>query len=461
MGRHSTSIRQKPLDANQVLYLTSRNGDDLIYRRIAAAGWVLATARGLPEADQQLRAKHYPVGLAVFDEIEPTDWTQFERFFAGTSATQWVAITSADGLRHERLRSLIYESFRAYHISPPRLETLLSSLEQAYAMALLGPPERLAPDAIQEVYGMVGRSAAMQTVFRTIEKCAAVDAPVLISGESGTGKERIAMALHRRSVRASGPFVPVNCGALPAHLVQSELFGHEKGAFTGAHQRKTGRIEAASGGTIFLDEIGDLPLDQQVNLLRFLQEKTIERVGATQSILVDARVIAATHIDLEIAVTEGKFREDLYFRLNVLQLRAPSLAERADDIELLARAFFNQFAHEKSGQVRGFSEGALRAMVQYHWPGNVRELMNRIRRALVMCDGRLITREDLGLERRRNPRAFLTLEAARAQAEQSAIKAGLRHAKGNVSEAARLLGISRGTLYRLMNEYHMVTESQQ
>ena len=459
MGLYSTSVKQKPADARQLLYMMARNGDDLIPRKIAAAGWLLATARSLPQAEELRRAKHYPVGLALLDPIEPTEWSGFERFFAGSSATQWVAITTADALQQERLSRLIYEHFRAYHILPPKLATLLDSLEQAYGMALLeqaGPP---APDPPRETYGMVGRSPSMQAVFRTIEKCAAVEAPVLISGESGTGKERIAMALHARSARASGPFVAVNCGALPAHLVQSELFGHEKGAFTGAQQRKVGRIEAASGGTIFLDEIGDLPLDQQVNLLRFLQEKTIERIGTTQSILVDVRVIAATHVDLERAVEDGKFREDLYFRLNVLQVHAPTLSERADDIELLARAFFHQFAHEKNERLKGFSEDALQAMRQYRWPGNVRELMNRIRRAMVMCDSRLITRQDLGLERRRNARILLTLEEARAQADQSAIKTSLRYAKGNVSEAARLLGVSRGTLYRLMTEHQVTTDS--
>lgn len=455
MGLYSTSIRQKPLDAKQLLYVTSRNSDDLISRRIAAAGWPLTTARGFSEAREQLRAQHYPVALAVLDAIEPVDWPSFERLFCASTQTQWVAIASAEALCHNRLRRFIYENFHAYHIAPPKLELLLGSLQQAYGMALLGQAERPPSEAAQQTYGMIGRSAAMQTVFRTIDKCAAVEAPVLIAGASGTGKERIAMALHAHSARASGPFVAVNCGALPAHLVQSELFGHEKGAFTGAHQRKIGRIEAANGGTIFLDEIGDLPLDQQVNLLRFLQEKTIERVGTTQSILVDVRVIAATHVDLEHAVAEGRFREDLYFRLNVLHVRAPALAERVEDIELLAHFFFDQFAHEKSERVKGFSEDALRAMSQYPWPGNVRELMNRIRRAMVMGEGRFITREDLGLERRRNPRTLLSLEAARARAEQEAIKTSLRYASNNVSEAARLLSVSRGTLYRLMKEYQM------
>jgi DNA-binding NtrC family response regulator len=245
----------------------------------------------------------------------------------------------------------------------------------------------------------------------------------------------------------------VNCGALPANLIQSELFGHEKGAFTGAHQRKIGRIEAAAGGTIFLDEIGDLSLDLQVNLLRFLQAKTIERVGGTQSLQVDVRVIAATHVDLERAVAEGRFREDLYYRLNVLHLRVPALRERENDIELLARFFFEKFAKEKNPQVRGFSQQALQVMNTYAWPGNVRELINRIRRAMVMCENRLMTPGDLGLERRSARRTIRTLVGARAAAEKEAIQYALRHTGNNVSRAARELRISRVTLYRLIEKY--------
>jgi len=251
------------------------------------------------------------------------------------------------------------------------------------------------------------------------------------------------------------PFIAVNCGALPTNLIQSELFGHEKGAFTGAHQRKIGRIESAAGGTLFLDEIGDLALDLQVNLLRFLQEKTIERVGGTEKIHVDVRVIAATHVDLERAVKEGRFREDLYYRLNVLHLNVPSLREREQDIELLARFFFDKFAKEKNRNVKGFRRDTLQAMNDYEWPGNVRELINRIRRAMVMCDNRLITTADLGLERRLSQRRLTTLDEARTRAEKEAIQYSLRFNRNNVSQAARQLGVSRVTLYRLMEKYQI------
>ena len=246
----------------------------------------------------------------------------------------------------------------------------------------------------------------------------------------------------------------VNCGALPPTLIESELFGHEKGAFTGASQRKTGFIEAADGGTIFLDEIGDLPMELQINLLRFLQEQTIERVGSHVSIKVNARVIAATHVDIESAVEQGRFREDLFYRLHVLNLRMPPLRERGDDIEILARFFFERFGREKRANVRGFSQKAMQAMREYDWPGNVREVINRVRRAMVMSEKRLITPQDLGLTAGQHSRGrVITLEQAREEAERHAIIACLTRARNNISCAARYLGVSRVTLYRLLNKH--------
>jgi DNA-binding NtrC family response regulator len=238
--------------------------------------------------------------------------------------------------------------------------------------------------------------------------------------------------------------------------VQSELFGHEKGAFTGAYRRKIGRIEAAAGGTIFLDEIGDLSLDLQVNLLRFLEEKTIQRVGSTEHIVVDARVIAATHVDLDEAVSLARFREDLYYRINVLRLDIPPLRDRDEDVELLAQEYFEKFSQDGVFIARGFSHKALQAMKRYHWPGNVRELINRVRRAVVMSDRRLLTPADLGLEKRVEIRYPAKLEVARSQTEQQLIRHALHLSNNNVSEAARQLGVSRVTLYRLMNKLHMV-----
>ncbi len=303
---------------------------------------------------------------------------------------------------------------------------------------------------------MLGTSPAMRRVRAELRKItAAHKVPVLISGESGTGKELAALAIHRNSNRSNAPFVAVNCGALPANLIQSELFGHEKGAFTGAVQRGIGRIEAAHGGTIFLDEIGDLPLELQVNLLRFLQEKTIERVGATQSIAIDTHVITATHLDLAREVEQGRFREDLFYRLNVLAVTLPPLRKRQQDIELLANHYLHNFAEEREGQVQGFSDCAIAFMQHYTWPGNVRELVNRVHRAVIMHEQPWISATELGFKASPSPlvNAHMSLEQARQEADKQAIALSLKCTSNNVSAAARQLGITRTTMYRLMEKY--------
>ncbi|MEN8207477.1 MAG: sigma-54 dependent transcriptional regulator, partial [Pseudomonadota bacterium] len=304
--------------------------------------------------------------------------------------------------------------------------------------------------------GLVGSSTSILKLRRMIKKISRVDTPVLITGESGTGKELAANLIHKFSRRAAGPFVAVNCAALPASLVQAELFGHEKGSFTGAHKQRIGRIEAANNGTIFLDEIGDLPPDMQITLLRFLEEHTIERVGGHGSIPVDVRVIAATNVDLQGAIEENTFREDLYYRLKVLCLHMPSLNERGQDVEMLANYFIDKFCDSHSRQIKRLSYTAIQTMYSYHWPGNVRELMNAIRSALVMSDGPLILPADLGLERRAMCRSIRTLEESRGMAEKAAILNAFEHAGSNITMAAEYLSISRGTLYRLM-EKHAIT----
>lgn len=308
---------------------------------------------------------------------------------------------------------------------------------------------------------LLGQSPAMCAALGCIHKYAAVDLPVLITGETGTGKEVAARALHRLSRRAERPFIAVNCGALPASLIQAELFGHERGAFTGATARRLGLFESADGGTVFLDEIGDLPAEVQTNLLRVLQEGTLERIGNHQSVKVDVRILAATHVDLEQAIEAGRFRSDLYYRLNVLRLRLPRLAERGDDILPLAQHFLDGFRKRNACRARSFTADAGDAMRAFAWPGNVRELINRVQRAAVVAEHESLSPEDLDL-----PRAVATatgdegdrLGAARLQAERDAILSCLRESGFNISECARRLRLSRVTIYRLCKKHDLVLD---
>ncbi len=297
----------------------------------------------------------------------------------------------------------------------------------------------------------------MQSLFRAIRKVAQNSAPAFIAGESGTGKELTAQAIHEASARASGPFIAINCGAIPPHLIQSELFGYEKGAFTGAHQRHIGWVEHANGGTLFLDEIGDLPLESQVSLLRFLQQGTITRLGGHQAIPLDLRIISATHVDLEAAQHHGGFRTDLFHRLCVLTLSVPPLRERGSDIVLLAEHILAQHANEASHRIRGFTPCALHAMMHYPWPGNVRELINRVRRALVMTDNRKISASDLHLEGYASI-SGQTLEEAREGAESDAIRTAIARNGFHMGMTARELAVSRVTLYRLMQKHGIRAE---
>jgi two-component system NtrC family response regulator len=302
---------------------------------------------------------------------------------------------------------------------------------------------------------MVGSNAAMKALHSSIAKVAQTDVPVLILGESGTGKELVANAVHKLSARSNGPFSAINCGAIPENLLESELFGNEKGAFTGATTNRRGKLEYAQGGTLFLDEIGDLAPELQVKILRFLQEKVIERVGGRESIPVDCRVIAATHRDLEKAVKEDRFREDLYFRLAVVKIALPPLRERGNDVIELANHFVDSFSKELKKPPKKFSRAALDAVQRHNWPGNVRELQNRIKRALVLAEGQFIVPSDLELQSlsASGQSAGYTLREAREELEREIISKKLQETGGNVSKTAKELGISRPTLYELMTRY--------
>jgi two-component system NtrC family response regulator len=309
--------------------------------------------------------------------------------------------------------------------------------------------------------GILGSSPQMQPVFATIRKVATSDAPVLILGESGTGKEMVARAIHKKSARKEKAFVAINCGAIPETLLESELFGHEKGAFTGAHVQRKGRIEMAEGGTLFLDEIGEIPQPLQVKLLRFLQEQTIERVGGREEIRVNARIVAATNADLKKNMAAGTFREDLFYRLAVVQILLPPLRERENDIHLLARFFLQRFAKEAGKNGIVFDSDALRALKKHLWPGNVRELENCIRRAVIMAEGKRVTARDLELaESALAANGATTLKIAREAVERQMIQRALKKHGGKIAPAAIELGLSRPTIYELMEKLEIAREQK-
>lgn len=336
-----------------------------------------------------------------------------------------------------------------------RHANLLDALAGILAPAL----HRLAdaPTASRPSLRIIGRSKAMEAVYDQIGRVATSEATVLLRGESGVGKELVARAIHEHSARAAGPFVTVNCAALPRDLLESELFGHEKGAFTGAISRHLGRFEQARGGTLFLDELGDLPLSVQVTLLRVLQEREFRRVGGTETVQVDARVVAATHVDLETRIDEGAFRADLYYRLNVFPIRVPPLRERTADILLLADYFVEKYAHQSSKTVRRISTPAIDMLLAYHWPGNVRELANCIERAVLITDDEVIhsqhlpptlqTGEASGTTQQR------TLQAMMATVEREIIIEALKTARGNRAKAARALDITERIMGLRVRKY--------
>ena len=370
------------------------------------------------------------------------------------SGTEWIAVLSPDVLRLQKVGDFVCEWFFDFHTLPFDVSRVQVTLGRAFGMARLRGQGAIHIE--QPEHELLGDSRPIRDLRKLLSKLAPTESPVLIRGESGTGKELVARTLHRQSQRHSKPFVAINCGAIPEHLIQSELFGHEKGAFTGAHQRKVGRIEAAHGGTLFLDEIGDLPLELQANLLRFLQEKHIERVGGSLPIPVDVRVLAATHVDLESAIGKGRFREDLYYRLNVLQVVTAPLRERHGDLGMLANHFSHFYSQETGRRPRSFSEDALVAMGKHDWPGNVRELANRVRRGLVLAEGRQIEARDLGLLSQQAISAPMgTLEDYKHRAERQALCDVLNRHSDNLSVAARVLGVSRPTFYRLLHKHQI------
>lgn len=418
-------------------------------KRGAVGEWSFRHARDLDAAIKLQNEQPALVGIVVMrSDIAslPTVLPQL----TDSTVSEWIALIAPDMLENTKLRPCIVQHFHDFHTLPADHERLLMTLGHAFGKAQMRA-QMYSRDEPGSRFGMIGQSRAMQTLYSQLEKVVKVDVPVLLSGESGAGKELVARAIHDYSARAPGPFVAMNCAAVPASLIQSELFGHEKGAFTGAAQRKIGNIEASENGVLFLDEIGDLSLDLQTNLLRFLQDMNIVRLGGTRSIPVNTRVVAASNVDLTAAVSDDRFRADLFYRLNVVHIHVPALRDRRDDVRMLARAIFDSNLSIKTPRLMNFSESALVEMENYNWPGNVRELINRVRRAMIMCEGAQIMPDDLGLTATRRPSEdFSTLEGARTKLDRQIIMNSLEHNRSNISKSARELGVSRGTLYRMM-----------
>lgn len=368
-----------------------------------------------------------------------------------------VIVASGHGARESALRAIGSGAYDFY-AKPVDIDELGLIVARAFHLhALEAENSRLAsvPTGMNLLGGIISSSPEMLKVVRTVERVAKTDASVMLLGASGTGKELLARGLHDASDRREGEFVAINCAAIPENLLESELFGHEKGAFTGAIKTTEGKIEQAHGGTLFLDEIGDVPLALQVKLLRFLQERTIERVGGRRGISVNTRVVTATHRDVDAMVKDGSFREDLYYRLAEIVVRIPSLAERPGDAGLLGRVFVQRLARTMRSDVTGLAPDAMTALDAWTWPGNVRELENRVKRAVIMADGKLVTAVDLDLASGGDGDDAINLKAVREAADRKAINRAIARTDGNISGAAKLLGISRPTLYDLLKNYEI------
>ena len=370
-----------------------------------------------------------------------------------------VIVASGHGARESALRAIGSGAYDFYQ-KPVDVDQLGLIVRRAFQLHEIESENRRLEERVGNgvtVLGtMITAAPEMTKVARTIERVANADVSVMLLGASGTGKELLARGLHQSSRRSGGGFVAINCAAIPENLLEAELFGYEKGAVTGAIKTTEGKIEQAAGGTLFLDEVGDIPLQLQVKLLRFLQERVIERIGSRRSIAVDTRIVCATHQDLEAMIAEGRFREDLFYRLAEIVVKIPSLAERPGDATLLAKVFLARFAKEMNPQVRGFAANALTAIDAWPWPGNVRELENRVKRAVIMADGKLVTAADLDLaEPDAEVANALNLKTAREQTDRRIIRHALARSEGNISSTAKMLGISRPTLYDLLKQYDL------
>ena len=370
-----------------------------------------------------------------------------------------VIVVTGNGDQENALTAVAQGAYDFYE-KPVDTDILKLLVDRAFNISELEFENRRLQNKIHEspLDGIIAASEGMLAVCRMIEKVAPTDVTTLLLGESGTGKELLARALHRLSPRVDSNFVAINCAAIPENLLESELFGHEKGAFTGAHKQTIGKVELACGGTLFLDEIGDMPMPLQAKMLRFLQERVIERVGGRQEIAVDVRVVCATNQRPELLIKEGLFREDLYYRISEITINIPPYRDREEGRLILARNLLQKYSHLQKRPINGFSEDAMLAIGTYAWPGNVRELENKIKGAVIMADSKLVSAADLGLLEAEDEPESLNLREVRQRAESKAIRVVLTKSYGNISKAAEMLGITRPTLYDLMNKYGLSAE---
>ena len=367
-----------------------------------------------------------------------------------------VIVVTGNNDKENALKAIDFGAYDFYQ-KPIDSDTIKLLINRALNLAKLEDENRILAKTRPAMGRIIGNSDAIQTVMRKAEKIAGTDISTLLLGESGTGKEVFARTIHEHSPRKDQPFVAINCASIPENLLESELFGYEKGAFTGANKTTVGKIETAQGGTLFLDEIGDMPIGLQAKMLRFLQERVIERVGGRNEIPVDIRVICATHRDIQTMVGEETFREDLFYRIGEIPINIPPLREREQDIVLLARTFLNQYREEFNAKAKSFSDGAIRAMLAHRWPGNIRELQNKLKSAVIMAEGTVIQADDLGLLEPSEDfeSETLNLREVREQAESKAIRKAYQRADKNMSKTAELLGVTRPTLYSLIDKYHL------
>ncbi len=455
-----------------LIIFQSADSDIDLYEGLSKAHWQVHIATTIQQVSELLAKHTFLVGLCLVDNCtlsacnnamccRSDHCSKLNRLFNLHSNINWIMGLPKEFSPKLNTKSieaqLIAEYCSDYITLPIDTEQLLFALGHAYGMNALSQPFKGENKDHELNFGIIGRSPVMSKLYNLLEKVAKEDSAVLIQGETGTGKELIANAVHNYSIRSEQPIITINCGTFPKDLIQAELFGYEKGAYTGSDKLHIGRIESAQNGTLFLDEIGDLPLEQQINLLRFLEDRTIQRIGSSVKIPINVRIIAATHVDLKAAVERKEFREDLYYRLQVLKIETPSLREREGDIELLAEYFFNKASANNTYKAKGFQVETLKLISRYSWPGNVRELMNRIRHAVVMSENDLLSPEDLDLNNL-EPDFFAlqTLDEARVAVDRQLIANTLNHTRNNVSRAAKHMGISRVSLYRLLEKYTLL-----